>query len=93
MSTDPPLIMQVSAETRPGALAGAICQELTISERVVLSAIGPHAVNQAIKAVASARGRMVSNGFELVVVPSFAQPGGVVFDHTGMRLLVRRERQ
>ncbi len=63
--------LKVSAHSKTKALAGAIAGVIRTSGVVELQAIGAGSVNQAIKAIAIARGYVAPNGLNLVVIPSF----------------------
>lgn len=63
---------RVASRTDPKALASAITHALYSHETVQLSAVGAAAVNQAIKAVAVARGFLAGRRMDLSVVPEFA---------------------
>ena len=65
--------LKVSAHSQTKALAGAIAAVIRIDGTVELQAIGAGAVNQAIKAVAIARGFVAPNGINLVMIPSFVE--------------------
>ncbi|HED24847.1 MAG TPA: stage V sporulation protein S [Firmicutes bacterium] len=64
-------ILKVSANSGTKALAGALAAVIRADGAVELQAIGAGAVNQAIKAIAIARGYVAPNGINLVAVPSF----------------------
>ena len=66
-------VLRVSARTQPGALAGAIAGVMREKGRVELRAIGAAAVNQATKAVATARIFLELDGIDAVLTPTFAQ--------------------
>ncbi len=66
-------ILKVSASSQPKAVAGAIAVILRNGDNLEIQSIGAGAVNQAIKAVAIARGYVAPNGIDLVCVPSFTQ--------------------
>lgn len=63
--------LKVSAHSKTKALAGAIAGVIRSEGAVELQAIGAGAINQAIKAIAIARGYVAPNGINLVFVPSF----------------------
>lgn len=63
--------LKVSANSKTKALAGAIAGVIRNEGVVELQAIGAGAVNQAIKAIAIARGYVAPNGINLVFIPSF----------------------
>jgi stage V sporulation protein S len=64
-------ILKVSANSRPSAVAGAIAGVVRESGYVEMQAIGASAVNQAIKAVAIARGYLAPGGVDIVCLPAF----------------------
>lgn len=66
-------VLRVSARTQPGALAGAIAGVMREKGRVELHAIGAAAVNQATKAVATARIFLEQDGIDAVLIPAFSQ--------------------
>ncbi len=66
-------ILKVSAHSKARSLAGALAAVVRTDKAVELQAIGAGAVNQAIKAIAIARGYVAPNGLDLVVVPSFVE--------------------
>ena len=81
-------ILKVSATSKPVAVAGAIAGVIRTAGRVEVQAIGAGAVNQAVKAIAVARGYVAPGGLELCCVPSFLD---IHIDgelRTGIRLVV-----
>lgn len=66
--------LRVGAGTSPQSLASAIANAVydAPDRQVKLRAVGAGAVNQAVKAVAIARGYAAPRGFNLCVVPGFA---------------------
>ena len=66
-------ILRVSAKSRPNAVAGAIAALLRSSGVLEIQAIGPTAVNQAVKALAIARGYLKAERLDLNVRPSFVK--------------------
>ncbi len=65
--------LKVSAHSKTKALAGALAAVIRSEGTVELQAIGAGAVNQAVKAIAIARGYVAPNGFNLVLIPSFVE--------------------
>jgi stage V sporulation protein S len=65
--------LKVSAHSKSKSLAGALAAVIRSEGKVELQAIGAGAVNQAIKAIAIARGYVAPNGINLVVIPSFVE--------------------
>ena len=65
--------LRVSADSRPKAVAGAVAALIRGEGSVQLQAVGAGAVNQAVKAIAIARGFLAPNGINLVVIPAFVE--------------------
>ncbi len=63
--------LKVSSKSRPNAVAGALAGVLRENGRAEIQAIGAGAVNQAVKAIAIARGYVAPSGMDLVCVPAF----------------------
>lgn len=63
----------MSADSKPKAVAGAVAAVIRNEGSIELQAVGAGAVNQAIKAVAIARGFLAPNGINLVVIPAFVE--------------------
>jgi len=61
----------VSAQSKPKAIAGAVAAAIRANGTVEMQAIGAGAVNQAVKAIAIARGYVAPNGINLVMRPAF----------------------
>ncbi len=81
-------VLKVSTRSRPSAVAGAIAGILRQCDHVEVQAIGAGATNQAIKAVAIARGYVAPGGLELYVVPCFADISVDGEERTAIRLMV-----
>ena len=54
-------------------MAGAIAALLRSESEVEVQAIGPHAINQAVKAIAIARSYIEDEGLDLTTQPSFVK--------------------
>lgn len=66
-------LIKVSAQSRSTAVAGAIAGVMREQGYAEMQAIGASAVNQAIKAIAIARGYLEQDSIDLAVVPSFTE--------------------
>ncbi len=64
-------VLKVASSSNPNKVAGALAGVIRESGRAELQAIGAGAVNQAIKAIAIARGYLAPSGIDLVCVPAF----------------------
>ena len=65
-------ILKVSSKSNPNSVAGALANVFREKGSVEIQAVGAGALNQAIKAVAIARGFVAPSGKNLVVVPAFS---------------------
>lgn len=63
--------LRVSAGSNPQSVASAIAHAVYDTRSVKLRAVGAGAVNQAVKAIAIARGYVAPRGFDLSCVPGF----------------------
>ncbi len=66
-------VLKVSANSRPKAVAGALAAVLRERGSAEVQAVGAGAVNQAVKAIAIARGFVAPNGIDLVAIPAFTE--------------------
>ena len=64
-------ILKVSSKSKPASVAGALANLFKFKDEVEIQAIGAGALNQAIKAVAIARGYVAPTGKDLSLVPGF----------------------
>ena len=81
-------ILKVSAQSKPSAVAGAIAGVIREKGRAEVQAIGAGAVNQAIKAVAIARGYLAPSGLDVICIPSFTDVVINEEERTAIRLIV-----
>ena len=81
-------IIKVSANSRSTAVAGAIAGVVREHGRADVQAIGAGAVNQAIKAAAIARGYLLLDGINVVVIPSFSEVDIEGTERTAVRFAV-----
>lgn len=81
-------IIKVSARSRSTAVAGAIAGVVRESGRAEVQSIGAGAVNQAIKAVAIARGYLEDDGIYVIVIPTFTDIEIDGQERTAVRLTV-----
>ena len=68
--TDEPFL-RVSASSNPQSVASAIAHAIYDKHEVKLRAVGAGAVNQAVKAIAIARGYVAPRGLDLSCRPGF----------------------
>lgn len=65
-------VLRVSAGSNPQAVASAIAHSIYENRSCKIRAVGAGAVNQAVKAIAIARGYTAPRGMDLSCVPGFA---------------------
>ena len=67
------VVLKVSAQSIPKSVAGALAAVVRENGSAEMQAVGAGAVNQAMKAIAIARGYMAPAGINLVAIPSFVE--------------------
>lgn len=82
-------ILKVSAQSKPKSVAGALAAVMREKGSAEMQAVGAGAVNQAIKAIAIARGYVAPNGIDLVVVPAFAEIDIEGEERTAIKFIVQ----
>ena len=80
--------LKVGTKSNPNSVAGALANIVREKGNVEIQAIGAGALNQAIKAIAIARGFVAPAGVDLVCIPAFAEVQIEGEDRTGIRLIV-----
>jgi stage V sporulation protein S len=80
--------IKVSAKSRSTSVAGAIAGVIREHHRAEVQAIGAGAVNQAIKAVAIARGYLERDGLDIACVPTFVEVDVSGEERTAVKLTV-----
>ncbi|CDN43549.1 Stage V sporulation protein S [Paenibacillus sp. P22] len=81
-------VLKVSAKSNPNSVAGALAGVLRERGAAELQAIGAGAINQAIKAVAIARGFVAPGGVDLICIPAFTDIVIDGEDRTAIKLIV-----
>ena len=64
-------VLKVSSKSKPNSVAGALANAFKDKQGIEIQAIGAGALNQAVKAIAIARGFIAPSGLDLVCVPAF----------------------
>ena len=65
-------LLKVSSTSKPSLVAGALANMMKEISHVKMQVIGAAALNQAIKAVAIARGYLAPTGKDIYLIPSFS---------------------
>jgi stage V sporulation protein S len=81
-------VLKVSAKSNPNSVAGALAGVIRESGSAELQAVGAAAINQAIKAIAIARGFVAPTGIDLICVPAFTEIEIEGEERTAIKLLV-----
>jgi stage V sporulation protein S len=82
-------VLKVSATSNPNSVAGALAGILRERGRAEMQAIGAGAINQAVKAIAIARGFVAPSGVNLVCIPAFADVTIDGEERTAIKLIVQ----
>ncbi|MEW6227120.1 MAG: stage V sporulation protein S [Bacillota bacterium] len=82
-------VLRVSSKSNPNSVAGALAGVLRERGSAEVQAIGAAALNQAVKAVAIARGFVAPNGMDLVMIPAFADVQIDGEERTAIKLIVQ----
>ncbi len=80
--------LKVSSKSSPNAVAGALAGVLRENGTAELQVVGAGALNQAIKAIAIARGFVAPGGLDLICVPAFTDIRINGEERTAIKLLV-----
>ncbi len=82
-------ILKVSSRSNPNAVAGALAGVIREKGSAEMQAIGAGAINQAIKAIAIARGFVAPSGLDLVCIPAFTDVQINGEERTAIKLIVQ----
>lgn len=82
-------VLRVSSRSNPNSVAGALAGVLRERGSAEVQAIGAAALNQAVKAVAIARGFVAPNGMDLVMIPAFTDVQIDGEERTAIKLIVQ----
>ena len=86
-------VFKVSARSRSTSVAGAIAGVIREGHIAEVQAIGAGAVNQAIKAIAIARGYLVKDNIDVVCIPTFVEVDIEGQERTAVKLTVQKPDQ
>ena len=80
--------LKVGTKSNPNSVAGALANVFRDKGIVEIQAVGAGAINQAIKAIAIARGFVAPNGKNLVCIPAFSDISIDGEERTAIKLIV-----
>ncbi len=81
-------VLKVSAKSSPNSVAGALAGVIRERGQAEMQAIGAGAINQAVKAVAIARGFVAPSGIDLVCIPAFVDIQINGEERTAIKLII-----
>ncbi len=81
-------VLKISSKSNPNSVAGALANVFKNTDTVEIQAIGAGALNQAVKAVAIARGFVAPSGINLVCIPAFTDITLEGEERTAIKLIV-----
>ena len=82
--------LKASSKSNPNSVAGALASVLKENEKASISTVGAGALNQAVKAIAIARGFVAPSGIDLICTPVFLDLEIDGEDRTGIKLVVEK---
>ncbi|MDY4250914.1 MULTISPECIES: stage V sporulation protein S [unclassified Clostridium] len=82
-------VLKVSTKSNPNSVAGALAAIIKEKNIVEIQAVGAGAINQAIKAIAIARGFVAPSGKDIVCVPAFTDIEIDGEERTAIKLIVQ----
>jgi stage V sporulation protein S len=80
--------LKVGAKSNPNSVAGALANLLKEKDTIEIQAIGAGALNQAVKAIAIARGFVAPSGKNLICIPAFTDIVIDAEERTAIKLIV-----
>ena len=82
-------ILKVSSKSSPNSIAGALAGVVREKGSAELQAVGAGAINQAVKAVAIARGFVAPSGVDLICIPAFTDIHINGEEKTALKIIVQ----
>lgn len=82
------MIVKVSSKSNPNSVAGMIASLIREEDKVEVICIGAGALNQAVKAIAVARGFVAPIGKDLICIPAFTEIDLDGDNRTAIKLIV-----
>ncbi|MEG0994698.1 MAG: stage V sporulation protein S [Bacilli bacterium] len=81
-------ILKVSSKSNSSSVAGAIANSLKETNIIEIQTVGAGALNQAVKAIAIARGFVAPSGKNLICIPAFTDIIIEGEERTAIKLIV-----
>ncbi|MCI6357795.1 MAG: stage V sporulation protein S [Erysipelotrichaceae bacterium] len=84
-------LIKVSKNSNVNAVAGSIANIMREQERLYIQVVGAGSLNQAIKALAIARGYLTPSGIDIYMYPSFKEVTIEKTVKTAIRIVVEKK--
>ena len=85
------IVLKIKNDSNPNSVAGAIAGMIKENKKVELQAIGAGAVNQAVKAIAVARGFVAQLGINISCIPAFVEIQVDGEDRSAIKFILRED--
>ena len=82
-------VLKVSTKSNPNSVAGALAAIIQERKTVEIQAVGAGAINQAVKAIAIARGFVAPSGKDIVCIPAFTDIEIDGEERTAIKLIIQ----
>ena len=82
-------VLKVSSKSKPNSVAGALANVFKERNSIEMQSVGAGALNQAIKAIAIARGYIAPTGKDIYCVPAFSDISIEGEERTAIKLIVK----
>lgn len=82
-------VLKVSTKSNPNSVAGALAAIIKEKNIAEIQAVGAGAINQAVKAIAIARGFVAPSGRDIVCIPAFTDIEIEGEERTAIKLIVQ----
>ena len=82
-------VLKVSTKSNPNSVAGALAAIIKEKNIAEIQAVGAGAINQAVKAIAIARGFIAPSGKDIVCIPAFTDIQIDGEERTAIKLIVQ----
>ena len=82
-------VLKVSSKSNPNSVAGALAAIIKEKDIAEIQAVGAGAINQAVKAIAIARGFIAPSGKDIVCIPAFTDIQIDGEERTAIKLIVQ----
>ena len=82
-------VLKVSTKSNPNSVAGALAAIIKEKNIAEMQAVGAGAINQAVKAIAIARGFIAPSGKDIVCIPAFTDIMIDGEERTAIKLIVQ----